>query len=143
MNEVFSSFISQFEDTFFAVCETGFKTELVIQMFYRTYQQDSEIIRYGQKADALYFLTGGSINLFRHEHLEASHFMVLTNGAIFGDYAILYDLKFNVLFKTSGKYGISMVNPSSSNYDSCAMMCVKSQIFMDLCELYPKTKEKL
>ena len=47
VNEVFATFISQFQDTFFSVCEDGFKTELVIQMFYRTYQQDSEIIRYG------------------------------------------------------------------------------------------------
>ena len=69
--------------------------------------------------------------------------MVLTDGAIFGDYAIMYDLRFNVLFRTSGRYGISTVNSNSVDYESSSMMCVKSKVFYNLCELYPKTKERL
>ena len=69
--------------------------------------------------------------------------MALTDGAIFGDYAALYDLRFNVLFRTSGRYGISTINPESADYDSSAMMCVRAKVFLDLCTLYPKTKERL
>ena len=46
--ETFATFQSNF-DHFFAPCETGFKNEIIIQMFTRIYEPDTKIVDFGKK----------------------------------------------------------------------------------------------
>ena len=52
---------------------------------------------YGQKFEEVFFLMDGQVNLFTQERLQ---FMALPKQAVFGDYAILFNLKSNIVFKT-------------------------------------------
>ena len=66
--------------------------------------------------------------------------MVLPKRAVFGDYAVLFNLKSNISFRT-----ISDPNQTDeafmfiSDEIRTSFMCCRKDTFLDLCELYPET----
>lgn len=62
--------------------------------------------------------------------------MQLPPGVVLGDYQNLFGLKAN-FFARAG------VRVRQDDVEQCDTMNVRSSVFNDLTELYPKTKEKL
>ena len=61
-------------------------------------------------------------------------FLTLPKFTIIGMYQILFDLQPNMIFKAGS---------SQQNIDGHRTYRIKSSLFLNLCELYPKTKENL
>ena len=96
-NFIFKDFIKTFI-AFFEPCENGFKSEFLIQMYHRSYNHGTEVIFYQQKVEELCFVTRGCVNLSTNDGVK---FMALPMKAVFGDYAILHDLRSNISFRTT------------------------------------------
>ena len=82
--------------------------------------------------EELCFVTAGCVNLFTNDGVK---FMALRVKAVFGDYAILHDLRSNISFKTTE--GRSRSKDGSDDTDNTALMCITKDVFLRLCELYP------
>ena len=71
-------------------------------------------------------------------------FLSLHKRAVVGDYAILFNLKSNISFRTitdpHSTEGSFMFIPDGIR---TSFMCCKRDVFLDLCELYPETEEAL
>ena len=117
-------------------CEDGFKNELLIQMYHRSYEPRTEVIFYMQKVDELCFVTCGRVDLFTNDGVK---FFALPNRAVFGDYAMMYDLRSNISFRTTE---LPPAEDADSSDDDCtsghtSLMCVSKEVFLNLCALYP------
>ena len=62
--------------------------------------------------------------------------MTLKENSVFGDYAILFNLKSNIIFRTKS-------DSQEADDDGCTtgFMCCRKDVVESLCELYPKTAE--
>ena len=71
--------------------------------------------------------------------------MVLPRQAVFGDYAILFNLKSNIVFRTGEYENSKHLKIDAVDEELCqtSFMCCRREIILDLCELYPKTHEAL
>ena len=61
--------------------------------------------------------------------------------AVFGDYAILHDLRSNISFRTTEYEQEVGTDGNVYERDATELMCVRKDVFLNLCELYPKTEE--
>ena len=66
-------------------------------MYTRRYKDNSDIMWYGQKFEEIFFIMQGEVNLYSRINQQ---FMILKENSIFGDYAILFRLKSNIIFRT-------------------------------------------
>lgn len=91
----FGDFLGLF-DSFFSECEQGFRNELIVNMYMRSYFEDQEIFPYGRKLNCLYFICKGTFNLLSK---ELAHFMQLPTTFVVGDCQLLFDTntKFSAL----------------------------------------------
>ena len=63
INSIFWDF-KRFFKHFFEQCENGFTNELIINMYCRIYEPDSDIVKYGNKFSELYFIQDGGVSLY-------------------------------------------------------------------------------
>ena len=74
-------------------------------------------------------------------------FMELPENTIFGEYQVFFNLKSNILYKTRPqvKWSSNSDEPIEDYEDDfrTMFMCVKSEVFLNLCDLYPKTSEAM
>ena len=75
--------------------------------------------------EELCFVTAGCVNLYTNDGVK---FMALPVKAVFGDYAILHDLRSNISFKTDE--GTRVKSKPGCNDDSTALMCVTKDVFL-------------
>ena len=100
-----------------------------------------EVIYQSEQFKQLFFVMEGQVNMSNY---EAGQFMALTKRAVFGDYALLFNLKSNISFRT-----ISDPNETHESYYfipdeiKTSFMCCKKEMFLDLCELFPQTQQAL
>lgn len=125
---VFGDFQKQFRH-FFNLCEKGFTNELIINMYARIYQRGETLVDYRSKFNEIYFIFSGGISLFNKHRV--TDFLLLPQYSFFGDYQLLYDLRSNIVFRTSQKFS------------KTKCMCVKRSVFIKLCEQFPHTAENL
>ena len=97
IEQLFDDFIKQF-DHFIHQCEKGFRNELIIQMYTRRYNPNSEVIHFGQKFTKVYFISSGQIDLITNKGKHK--FLQMSKGAVFGHYGVIFGLKSNIMWKT-------------------------------------------
>ena len=125
---IFKDFQHKFAH-FFSHCEKGFLNELIINMYCRIYPPEQTIIQYGENFREVFFITEGGVLLYNYFQIQ--DFMYLPQYSVFGDYQVLYNLKSNIVFKTADQKS------------DVKFMCVTKKVFMNLCDFFPQTAEKL
>lgn len=147
LTQTFNEFEKHFEH-FFGECERGFTNELIIQMFCRLFTHGKTVISYKSTVKDLYFIRQGIVEVFNNENDEMIKdlaVLYLPTHSYFGDYQILKNLKSNITIKTLSlkkQYGEN-VNEQNIVPQETIFMCVEKTQFMELCELFPQTKENL
>ena len=76
--------------------------------------------------------------------------MSLPASSVFGDYAVLFGLVSNILMRSQdfpesadGRGGGHAGGPLRAEDRQSRFMCCRSEVFRDLCELYPETRERV
>jgi signal-transduction protein with cAMP-binding, CBS, and nucleotidyltransferase domain len=77
-----TTFIKKFNH-FFYPCEIGFRNEMVMSLFSREFPIGEEVISFGKKPAAMYFIVNGNCDMFNR---KGDLFMHLTDGNILGDH---------------------------------------------------------
>ena len=108
-------------------------------MYARSYDHGTEVVFYQQKVDELCFVTAGCVSLFTSDGLK---FMALPEKAVFGDYAILHDLRSNISWRTTGA-SEDVDGEGGEEKANTALMCVRKEVLLNLCNLYPQTEQVL
>lgn len=82
---------------FFPFCEEGFRNEIFMQMFSRSYNPGHEIMWEGQRFSKVSFLIQGRINL---QQTNGIKFFQLKPGCVIGDYQTIFGLRANFALRT-------------------------------------------
>jgi hypothetical protein len=63
IDTIFGEFKRNF-DHFFTNCEQGFINELIINMYCRTYEPNTDVIIYQQRFSEIFFINQGGVRMF-------------------------------------------------------------------------------
>lgn len=157
INLIFEEFRQDFRH-FFDPCDRGFINEAIIRLYSRRYQKPStgrmRLVRPQYKMMEIFFTMEGSFGLYhptlkiKGKHEIEQPAILMPRHAVFGDYQLLFDLYPRMEFcpfvagnttspETLEDLGIDGV------VEEFRVMCLSSEDFHELCELYPQTAESL
>ena len=129
-------------DHFFRPCEQGFKNEFIINMLARIRDKNSLVQQAGKKFRELYFIREGAVGIY--DSNGKGPYVILPQYSFFGDYQTLFELKSVYNYKTYVRYDRTKSPTDNEKVDSITVfMCIDKKVFMNLCELYPKTASNL
>lgn len=117
-------------------------------MFCRLFTHGKTVISYKSTVKDLYFIRQGIVEVFNNENDECIKdlaVLYLPTYSYFGDYQILKSLKSNVTIKTLSlkkQFG-DKVDEQSVVPQENIFMCIEKTQFLELCDLFPQTKENL
>lgn len=66
VNQIFPRILDKFSN-FFELTDVGFRNELIVQMYSRRHEPQTEIIWHGQRFASVKFLVSGCINMLTQE----------------------------------------------------------------------------
>ena len=99
VDKIFQGFLQKFA-LFFSQTETGFRNELIVQMYSRRHFPEEVVVYHGQRYGSIQFLTRGSIDMFTKDDQE-QHFFSLVPGVVYGDYQTIYGMRSNMTLRTT------------------------------------------
>ena len=101
------------------------------------------MIYHQKRFQEMYFVMYGTVELLSFP--DKVKFMELQEYSVFGEYQIFFNLKSNIIYKTRPdlKWSASILDSFEDVDFRTMFMCVKSDVFMNLCSLYPKTSEAM
>ena len=102
----------------------------------------------------MYFIIGGGFGLYnpavkeKGTHTNNNPFVIMKRHSIFGDYQLMFDLYPMMQFSP---FGHSNITPKSviaklgedAEVDVHNVMCLEGEIFENLCDLYPDSKQTI
>lgn len=122
----------------FGFMEDGFRNELLVQMYSRSFYPGQDVVWMGQRFQKISFLINGRIDCITEDGLT---FFKLLPGAVFGDYQVIYGLRSNFFFRTHGQREDE--KRRKLNGKKVNVMVVESSLWDHLMELYPNTASAL
>eukprot|EP01017_Pseudomicrothorax_dubius_P040668 TRINITY_DN639_c0_g1_i1.p1 TRINITY_DN639_c0_g1~~TRINITY_DN639_c0_g1_i1.p1 ORF type:complete len:723 (-),score=156.32 TRINITY_DN639_c0_g1_i1:1838-4006(-) len=119
---LFGDFAKQFK-IFFDGLEEAFKIEILVNLYPRKFEKESDIVEVETTAKEVYFITKGKVTISSKDGVL--RYLELPQWSYFGEHLVFFKIKSSNAFMALD--------------EEVECMCIAKEKFMEICDVYPKS----